>query len=68
MSYYAKSFADGLKNHIASNIILQDERLTSVEAEEYLNAVNKRGKKRKEILDQVAACIILQTYLDAKKE
>ena len=68
MSVYAKTFAEGLKTLVTANIILQDERLTSVEAEEYLNDVNKRGKKRKQILDQVAACIILQTYLDTKKE
>ena len=64
MTTYAKDFAERLKNLISAKIILQDERLTSVEAEEYLNQTNTRGKKRKEVLDQVAACIILQSYLD----
>ena len=64
MTFYAKDFAQRLKNLISAKIILQDERLTSVEAEEYLNQTNTRGKKRKEVLDQVAACIILQSYLD----
>ena len=64
MTLYAKQFAERLKNLISANIILQDERLTSIEAEEYLNQTNTRGKKRKEVLDQVAACIILQSYLD----
>lgn len=64
MTEYAKEFAESLKQKISAKIILQDERLTSLEAEEYLNQTNTRGKKRKEVLDQVAACIILQTYLD----
>lgn len=64
MTTYAKTFAERLKQLIMAKIILQDERLTSVEAEEYLNQTNTRGKKRKQVLDQVAACIILQTYLD----
>ena len=66
MSTYARTFADNLKLKVQANVILQDERLTSVEAEEYLNQTNTRGKKRKAVLDQVAACIILQTFLDTK--
>lgn len=66
MSEYAKSFAEVLKQKIEAVVVLQDERLTSVEAEEYLNQTNTRGKKRKAVLDQVAACIILQTFLDTK--
>lgn len=66
MSIYARTFADNLKPKVQANVILQDERLTSVEAEEYLNQTNTRGKKRKAVLDQVAACIILQTFLDTK--
>lgn len=66
MSEYAKEFAQKLQKKVSANIVLRDERLSSVQAEEYLNDVNKRGKKRKELLDQVAACIILQEYLDEK--
>lgn len=65
MTDYAKNFVDVLKQKTSAKIVLQDERLSSVEAEEYLNMVNKRGKKRKAVLDQVSACIILQSYLDA---
>ena len=65
MSQYAKDFCERLKQKISAKIVLQDERLSSVEAEEYLNDCDKRGKKRKAVLDQVAACIILQSYLDA---
>lgn len=65
MTLYAKQFCERLKTKISAKIVLQDERLSSVEAEEYLNACNTRGKKRKAVLDQVSACIILQSYLDA---
>ncbi len=65
MSTYAKEFCERLKTKVSAKIVLQDERLSSVEAEEYLNDCNTRGKKRKAVLDQVSACIILQSYLDA---
>ena len=58
------NLTEKLKEKVSSKIVLRDERLSSVEAEEYLNDVNKRGKDRKAVLDQVAACIILQSYLD----
>lgn len=66
MSDYAQTFAERLKQQVDEKVVLQDERLTSVEAEDYLNQTNTRGKKRKAVLDQVAACIILQTFLDTK--
>jgi putative Holliday junction resolvase len=43
-----------------------DERLTSVSAEKLLIEGNVSREKRKEKIDSVAACIILQSYLDAK--
>ena len=43
-----------------------DERLTSVSAEKLLIEGNVSREKRKETIDAVAACIILQAYLDAK--
>ncbi|MBQ6266726.1 MAG: Holliday junction resolvase RuvX [Clostridia bacterium] len=46
---------------------LQDERLTTVSAHQALNQTNTRGKKRKAVIDQVSAVMILQDYLDAKK-
>ncbi|MFT3952552.1 MAG: Holliday junction resolvase RuvX [Oscillospiraceae bacterium] len=42
---------------------LWDERSTTVSAHGYLNQTNVRGKKRKEIVDAVAAVIILEGYL-----
>lgn len=46
---------------------LLDERGTTISAHHILSEVNKRGAKRKEIVDAVAATIILQSYLDSAK-
>ena len=47
-------------------VILQDERLTSVEANNLLIKANTSRKKRKEKVDSLSATIILQSYLDRK--
>ena len=44
-----------------------DERCTTVQAHEYLNSSNRRGKKRKNVIDTLSAQIILQDYLDNRK-
>ena len=49
------------------NVILQDERLSSVEANNVLIKGNTSRKKRKENVDALAATIILQSYLDRKE-
>jgi putative Holliday junction resolvase len=46
-------------------ISLWDERLTTVYAGRILNDANRRGKKRKGVIDAVAATLILEGYLDA---
>ena len=46
---------------------LWDERLTTVTAHSYLNDTNTRGKKRKETVDAVAATVILQDYIDHRR-
>ncbi len=46
---------------------LWDERCTTMSAIGYLNATDTRGKKRKEAVDQLAAAIILESYLDYRK-
>ena len=46
---------------------LWDERATTVEAAGYLNATNTRGKKRKEVIDAVAATIILESFLSWRR-
>ena len=43
---------------------MQDERLTTIEATNYMIEANISRKKRKQKIDSLAANIILQTYLD----
>lgn len=54
---------------LATNIetVLWDERCTTVSAHTALNYTDTRGKKRKDIVDAVAAVIILEDYLSFRK-
>ena len=60
-------FAENLKECVHIETVMWDERLTTVSAYNYLNNTNTRGKKRKEVVDAVAATIILQDYLTYRK-
>ncbi|QXM07472.1 Holliday junction resolvase RuvX [Crassaminicella indica] len=60
-------FVEGLKNRFKIEIILWDERLTTVAAERMLISGDVSRKKRKKVIDMVAATYILQGYLDAQK-
>lgn len=62
-----KDFAGDLKSRIPEeiSIVFQDERLTTVEASTFLNFTDTRGISRKNVIDTVAAEIILQSYLDS---
>lgn len=60
------SFVEILKTKINCDVVMWDERLSTVSAIKTLNETNTRGAKRKAVLDTVAACIILQNYLDFK--
>lgn len=59
------SFIEELKKETDLPIITWDERLSTVSAIKSLNETNTRGKKRKEVVDTVAAMYILQNYLDS---
>ena len=59
-----KKFAAVLERTIDLPICFWDERFTTVEAEQILRHTKKRGKKRKQIIDQVAAVLILNGYLE----
>ena len=48
-------------------VVLWDERSTTVSAIGFLNATDTRGKKRKAVIDTVAATIILENYLNYRK-
>lgn len=62
-----KDFASELEKAVGITCVLWDERLTTVSAHNYLNETNTRGKKRKNVVDAVAATIILQDYLDYRR-
>ncbi|NLP26425.1 MAG: Holliday junction resolvase RuvX [Clostridiales bacterium] len=62
-----KIFADNLAGEIDVPVEMWDERCTTISAHNYLNQTNTRGKKRKAIIDAVAATIILEGYLEYRK-
>ncbi|MBR2176002.1 MAG: Holliday junction resolvase RuvX [Clostridia bacterium] len=62
-----RTFVEMLKTKTTLEIILRDERCTTVTAHEYLNITDTRGKKRKAVVDSVAAVIILEDYLSFRR-
>lgn len=59
-------FKDKLEKELSLPVYLQDERLTTKTATDTLIKGNVSRKKRKKVVDSLAATIILQTYLDRK--
>lgn len=55
-----------LENKYNIEVIMQDERLSTIEAEKVLIDNGARRNNRKKVIDKLAATIILQTYLDRK--
>ena len=60
-------FAKKLSEVTGIESVMRDERLSTVSAHNVLNSTNTRGKKRKSVVDQVAAVMILQDYIDFRK-
>lgn len=61
-----RQFGEALKEASGLNVIYVDERLTTVSAERMLIGADVRREKRKQVIDKVAATIILQSYLDGQ--
>lgn len=61
-----KKFCELIKEEIDINIEFWDERLTTVAAEKTLITADVSRKKRKNVIDMMAAVLILQGYLDYK--
>lgn len=59
-----KAFAARLGELCDIEVVLCDERLSTANAHTILNMTNTRGEKRKSIIDEMSACLILQSYLD----
>ncbi len=60
-----QQFAEEVKQRFDLPVILWDERLTTVAAERMLIAADMSRKKRKKVIDKMAAVMILQGFLDS---
>lgn len=60
-------FKDTIEESLNVPVIMQDERLSTVEATNYMLEADISRKKRKQKIDGLAANIILQTYLDKER-
>jgi putative Holliday junction resolvase len=61
------AFAERLRRSLKVPVVLRDERLTSVEADERLAAAGVRRRDRREKIDRAAATLLLQEYLDEQR-
>jgi putative Holliday junction resolvase len=59
--------AEKIKTQSGIEVVMWDERCTTVSAHTALNFTDTRGKKRKNVVDAVAAVIILEDYLNYLK-
>lgn len=62
-----KEFKENLERRTGLEVILMDERLSTVEADELMNEARIAGSDRKKIVDRIAATYILQWYLDEQR-
>jgi putative holliday junction resolvase len=62
---HAERFAGALGDFVAVPVVLQDERLSTVEAERSLKRAGASGRDRRRVADRSAAAVILQSYLDS---
>ncbi len=58
-----KEFAESLKTVFEGEIVFWDERLTTVGAARYLNETNTVKNARKNVIDTLSACLILEGYM-----
>ena len=60
-------FKKKLEDYLKIDVFMEDERLTTVQANTYMYQNNYSKQKKKKTVDSIAACIILQTHLDKRK-
>ena len=65
-SGHAEAFAAALRSVLAVPVELYDERLTTVEAERRLGEAGVSGRRRRAVVDQSAAVVILQAFLESR--
>ena len=62
-----EQFKEDLERRTGLEVVLWDERLTTMESERILQAGGVRRENRKAVIDQMAAVLILQSYMDSRK-
>ncbi len=62
-----ETFMDRVRGAVRVPVIPWDERLTTVQAERILLEGDVSRARRRQVIDQVAAVIVLQSYLDARR-
>ena len=62
-----EEFAEELHGRFKLPVHLFDERLTSVEANRVLDQTDMSGRRRKEVVDRLAAVLILQAFLESRR-
>ncbi len=63
----ARELGEVLAAALGVEVVYWDERLTTVAAERSLREMGRRGARQRDVVDQSAATILLQGYLDANK-
>lgn len=66
-AHHAERFADALRAVVPVPVVLQDERLSTSEAERSLREAGATGRDRRRAVDRSAATVILQAWLDAER-
>ena len=67
-AHLAERFAEALRSILAVEVELQDERLSTAEAERALRDAGTMGRDRRRTVDRSAATVILQAWLDARPD
>jgi putative Holliday junction resolvase len=62
----AKKFAEELRAALSCTVVTWDERLTTVSAQRSMQEAGRKAKDQKNVIDQAAAQVILQSWLDAQ--
>ena len=65
-AHLAERFAEALRAILSVEVLLQDERLSTAEAERELRDAGASGRDRRRTVDRSAATVILQAWLDAQ--
>ncbi|HJS25579.1 MAG TPA: Holliday junction resolvase RuvX [Actinomycetota bacterium] len=66
-AHHAERFADALRVALSVPVLLQDERLSTSEADRALREAGATGRERRRVVDRSAATVILQAWLDAER-